>query len=105
MGEFKIICLFSYFFIKSFFFTKFSFSGGSMAKFINEEVPSISTQWEAWRLLFVDERMVPVNSEHSTLSLYLEGLVSKTDLTREKNFIEVDTALSGERQSLMDCHW
>lgn len=67
-------------------------SGGSMAKFVCSALPSISTEWSAWRLLFCDERLVPLSSPDSTLQLYLDGLVPATPLKRDQ-FVEVDTHL------------
>uniref|UniRef100_A0A2P2I5T2 6-phosphogluconolactonase n=1 Tax=Hirondellea gigas TaxID=1518452 RepID=A0A2P2I5T2_9CRUS len=65
-------------------------SGGSLIKFVCNEVPSITTDWSSWRLLLCDERMVPLTSPDSTLAAYIDGLVSATPLTQQQ-FLAVDT--------------
>ena len=67
-----------------------------MANFVCSELPKIETKWDCWRLFFCDERMVPLDSADSTLKLYLDGLVGSTPLTRDRNFIEVDTQAESE---------
>ncbi|XP_018020918.1 6-phosphogluconolactonase [Hyalella azteca] len=67
-------------------------SGGSMAGFVCNGLPSITTDWSAWRLLFCDERLVSVDSPDSTLQLYLTGLLDTTPLTRDQ-FLQVDVSL------------
>ena len=68
--------------------------GGSLAKFLGKGLPSITTEWKKWTIFFCDERLVSVDSEHSTLKLYLESVVSKTPLTQDQ-FIEVNCDLDG----------
>jgi len=70
-------------------------SGGSLATFLCRGLPSISTDWSAWRLFFCDERLVAAESPDSTWGVYRSGLLQKTPLTEEQ-FLVVKTGLEPE---------
>ena len=70
-------------------------SGGSLAKFLCQGLPSIQTDWARWRLFFCDERLVGVESSHSTWGLYQSSLVPATPLTAAQ-FLTVNTSLAPE---------
>ncbi|KAG7171498.1 6-phosphogluconolactonase-like [Homarus americanus] len=89
-------------------------SGGSMAKFVCNGIPSIQTEWGKWSLFFCDERLVPFTAEDSTYRLYRNGLVGKTPL-KEEQFIAINpdlevTAAAKDyeekvRAKFPDCDW
>ena len=58
-------------------------------------LPSISTNWAAWRLFFCDERLVAPENPDSTWGVYRSGLLQKTPLTEEQ-FLVVKTGLEPE---------
>ena len=70
-------------------------SGGSLAKFLCQGLPSIQTDWARWRLFFCDERLVGVESSDSTWGLYQSSLVPATPLTAAQ-FLTVNTSLAPE---------
>jgi 6-phosphogluconolactonase len=70
-------------------------SGGSLAGFLCRGLPSIDTDWAAWRLFFCDERLVPVESPDNTWGLYRAGLLAQTPLT-EQQVLVVRTDLPPE---------
>jgi len=70
-------------------------SGGSMAKFLCEGLPSIKTDLSRWKLFFCDERLVEAESPDSTWGLYRAGLCKVTPL-KEEQFLLVNTELSPE---------
>lgn len=44
----------------------FSFSGGSLGKYLCTILPNIKTDWSKWTVFFCDERYVPDNDTEST---------------------------------------
>lgn len=70
------------------------FKGGSVCTFLCNGLPSISTDWGKWRLLFCDERVVPFDNCDSTFKLYRENLVQKVPL-EEAQFLIIDPSLPG----------
>ena len=70
-------------------------SGGSLAKFLCQGLPSIQTEWARWRLFFCDERLGEGESSDSTWGLYLSSLVPATPLTPAQ-FLTVNTSLAPE---------
>ncbi|XP_071518609.1 6-phosphogluconolactonase [Panulirus ornatus] len=71
---------------------KIGLSGGSMAKFLCNGLPSIKTAWEKWSLFFCDERLVSFADEDSTYKIYLEGLIGRTPL-KEEQFVVINPDL------------
>jgi len=67
-------------------------SGGSLAKFLCQGLPSIQTDWARWKIFFCDERLVPADNSDSTWGLYRSQLLSVTPL-KEDQFITVNTDL------------
>lgn len=73
-------------------------SGGSLAKFLCQGLPGITTDWTKWILFFCDERMVPADCPDSTWGLYRTDLLQSVPLT-ESQFLVVDTSLSPEESA------
>ena len=67
-------------------------SGGSLAKFLCQGLPTIQTDWARWRLFFCDERLVPAGSSDSTWGVYQSSLLPATPLTSDQ-FLTVNTDL------------
>ncbi|CAH1785858.1 unnamed protein product, partial [Owenia fusiformis] len=61
-------------------------SGGSLAKFLCQGLPSLETDWSKWRLFFCDERHVAFDDPDSTYKVYKEGLMSKVPLAENHVF-------------------
>ncbi|XP_043217863.1 6-phosphogluconolactonase-like [Amphibalanus amphitrite] len=73
-------------------------SGGSLVNFLAAGLPTISTDWSLWHVLFCDERVVPFNSDDSTFGVYRRQLKSNggaLPLT-ESQFLCVDPGLDAD---------
>ncbi|XP_041369351.1 6-phosphogluconolactonase-like [Gigantopelta aegis] len=61
-------------------------SGGSVAKFLCQGLPSLKTDWSKWHIFFCDERHVPFTDSECTYSYYKQNLMSKVALPEENIF-------------------
>ncbi|XP_046381284.1 6-phosphogluconolactonase-like [Haliotis rufescens] len=61
-------------------------SGGSLAKFLCNNLPNHKTDWSKWRMFFCDERYVPYDDAECTYKFYKENLMSKVPLSEENIF-------------------
>ncbi|XP_037078857.1 6-phosphogluconolactonase-like [Pollicipes pollicipes] len=71
-------------------------SGGSLVNFLVAGLPSISTDWSRWHVIFCDERLVPEDNADSTFGVYRRHLRDQggaLPLT-EAQFVRVDPALA-----------
>lgn len=71
-------------------------SGGSLVKFLSEELPKHSVEWSKWKIFFCDERHVPEDDPECTFSLYNKGLFSKIGIPKE-NIFKNDSNLTVEQ--------
>ncbi|XP_064649620.1 6-phosphogluconolactonase-like [Lineus longissimus] len=58
-------------------------SGGSLAKFLCEGLPSLETDWSKWRVFFCDERHVSFEDTDCTYKYYKDNLFGKVPLSDE----------------------
>jgi len=73
-------------------------SGGSLVGLLTAGLPSITTDWSAWHILFCDERLVPTDNSDSTFGVYRRQLTSAggaLPLT-ESQFLTVNPQLAPE---------
>ncbi|XP_046558305.1 6-phosphogluconolactonase-like [Haliotis rubra] len=61
-------------------------SGGSLAKYLCNNLPSLKTDWSKWRMFFCDERYVDYNDPDCTYKVYKENLLPKVPLKEDNIF-------------------
>lgn len=71
-------------------------SGGSMAKFLCNGLPSRTTDWSKWRVFFCDERHVPFTDPECTYTIYKSKLVDNGGPLPGENIFPINPDLSVE---------
>ena len=69
-------------------------AGGSVAKFLANGLPSLSTDWSKWRMFFCDERHVAFDDPECTYTIYKNGLMAKVGL-KEEHVYPDDPSVTG----------
>lgn len=70
------------------------FTGGSVAKFLGNGLPSLKSDWSKWKIFFCDERHVPFTDPECTYTIYKDCLFSKVGIQDSQVFPD-DPTLSG----------
>ncbi|XP_067661715.1 6-phosphogluconolactonase-like [Haliotis asinina] len=61
-------------------------SGGSLAKYLCNNLPNHNTDWSKWRMFFCDERYVDYNDPDCTYKVYKDNLLPNVPLTEDNIF-------------------
>ncbi|CAD5116586.1 DgyrCDS5463 [Dimorphilus gyrociliatus] len=77
-------------------FFRVGLSGGSLVKFLSEELPKKNIEWSKWKIFFCDERHVPEDHPECTFTLYDKSLFSKVGIPKE-NVFKNDSNLTVEQ--------
>lgn len=68
-----------------------------MASFLALGLPTISSEFDKWRIYFCDERVVPENDPESTFGLYKRTLLTSGVVNlKEHQFVTIKQGVSGK---------